>query len=69
LLDALWPGTVVVDNALQRVVSLVRSALAEAGFVDAGRWELDGSQPEQETPDRTPGPVIASRENTLIPAA
>jgi len=40
LLDALWPGTVVVDNALQRVVSLVRSALAEAGFVDAGRWEL-----------------------------
>jgi len=37
LLDALWPGTVVVDNALQRVVSLARSALAEAGFADAVR--------------------------------
>ncbi|HEY9024866.1 MAG TPA: winged helix-turn-helix domain-containing protein [Burkholderiaceae bacterium] len=37
LLDALWPGTVVVDNALQRVVSLARSALAEAGLPDAVR--------------------------------
>ncbi|MGA8006672.1 MAG: winged helix-turn-helix domain-containing protein, partial [Burkholderiales bacterium] len=37
LLDALWPGTVVVDNALQRVVSLARSALAEAGLEDAVR--------------------------------
>jgi DNA-binding winged helix-turn-helix (wHTH) protein/predicted negative regulator of RcsB-dependent stress response len=31
LLDRLWPGTLVVDNALQRVVSLARSALAEGG--------------------------------------
>jgi DNA-binding winged helix-turn-helix (wHTH) protein len=37
LLDALWPGTVVVDNALQRVVSLARSALADAGLADAVR--------------------------------
>ena len=37
LLDALWPGTVVVDNALQRVVSLARGALADAGFADAVR--------------------------------
>lgn len=37
LLDALWPGTVVVDNALQRVVSLARGALAEAGLPDAVR--------------------------------
>ena len=37
LLDALWPGSVVVDNALQRVVSLARSALAEAGLPDAVR--------------------------------
>lgn len=32
LLDTLWPGTVVVDNALQRVVSLARAALAEVGL-------------------------------------
>jgi len=37
LLDALWPGTVVVDNALQRVVSLARSALADAGVPNAVR--------------------------------
>ncbi len=33
----LWPGTVVVDNALQRVVSLARTALAEVGLGDAVR--------------------------------
>jgi DNA-binding winged helix-turn-helix (wHTH) protein len=37
LLDALWPRMVVVDNALQRVVSLARSALDEAGVPDAVR--------------------------------
>ena len=37
LLDALWPGTVVVDNALQRVVSLARGALADLGLADAVR--------------------------------
>lgn len=37
LLDALWPGTIVVDNALQRVVSLARSALAEVGLGEAVR--------------------------------
>jgi DNA-binding winged helix-turn-helix (wHTH) protein len=37
LLDALWPGTVVVDNALQRVVSLARAALAPAGLSNAVR--------------------------------
>lgn len=37
LLDALWAGTVVVDNALQRVVSLARTALAEAGLPEAVR--------------------------------
>ncbi|HET7795529.1 MAG TPA: winged helix-turn-helix domain-containing protein [Rhizobacter sp.] len=37
LLDALWPGTVVVDNALQRVVSLARAALAEVGLGEAVR--------------------------------
>jgi len=37
LLEALWPGAVVVDNAVQRVVSLARSALADIGFADAVR--------------------------------
>jgi DNA-binding winged helix-turn-helix (wHTH) protein len=37
LLEQLWPGTIVVDNALQRVVSLVRNALAEVGLADAVR--------------------------------
>ncbi len=37
LLDALWPGTIVVDNALQRVVSLARAALAEVGLGDVVR--------------------------------
>jgi DNA-binding winged helix-turn-helix (wHTH) protein len=37
LLDALWPGTVVVDNALQRVVSLARAALVDAGLPEAVR--------------------------------
>jgi DNA-binding winged helix-turn-helix (wHTH) protein len=37
LLDALWPGSVVVDNALQRTISLARTALAEAGVNDAVR--------------------------------
>ncbi|WP_298829252.1 winged helix-turn-helix domain-containing protein [uncultured Piscinibacter sp.] len=37
LLEALWPRTIVVDNALQRVVSLARNALAEAGLADAIR--------------------------------
>jgi DNA-binding winged helix-turn-helix (wHTH) protein len=31
LLDALWPGVIVVDSALQRVVSLARSALQQGG--------------------------------------
>lgn len=37
LLEALWPGSIVVDNALQRVVSLARGVLAEAGLPDAVR--------------------------------
>ena len=37
LLEALWPGTIVVDNALQRVVSLARATLADAGLPDAVR--------------------------------
>lgn len=37
LLDALWPSTIVVDNALQRVVSLARGALAEVGLGEAVR--------------------------------
>ncbi|MCL4801438.1 MAG: winged helix-turn-helix domain-containing protein [Burkholderiales bacterium] len=37
LLERLWPGTIVVDNALQRVVSLARSALAAGGARDALR--------------------------------
>lgn len=37
LLDTLWPGSVVVDNALQRVVSLLRGVLAEAGLPEAVR--------------------------------
>jgi DNA-binding winged helix-turn-helix (wHTH) protein/tetratricopeptide (TPR) repeat protein len=37
LLEALWPGTVVVDNALQRVVSLARNALADVGLADVVR--------------------------------
>jgi len=37
LLGALWPGTIVVDNALQRVVSLARAALADVGLGEAVR--------------------------------
>ena len=37
LLDALWPGTIVVDNALQRIVSLARAALANVGLDNAVR--------------------------------
>ncbi|HWH84945.1 MAG TPA: winged helix-turn-helix domain-containing protein [Burkholderiaceae bacterium] len=37
LLEALWPGAIVVDNALQRVVSLARGALAELGLGEAVR--------------------------------
>jgi DNA-binding winged helix-turn-helix (wHTH) protein/ATP/maltotriose-dependent transcriptional regulator MalT len=37
LLEALWPRTIVVDNALQRLVSLARNALADAGLADAVR--------------------------------
>lgn len=37
LLEALWPGTVVVDGALQRVVSLARSALEAGGAKTAIR--------------------------------
>lgn len=37
LLEALWPGSIVVDNALQRVVSLARSALDEVGVGEAVR--------------------------------
>jgi len=37
LLEALWPRTIVVDNALQRVVSLARNALDEAGLADVVR--------------------------------
>ncbi|MBX3605388.1 MAG: winged helix-turn-helix domain-containing protein [Piscinibacter sp.] len=37
LLEALWPRAIVVDNALQRLVSLARNALAEAGLADVVR--------------------------------
>ncbi len=37
LLDALWPGTIVVDGALQRVVSLARAALEQGKARDAIR--------------------------------
>lgn len=37
LLDTLWPDTVVVEGALQRVVSLARSALQKGGARDAIR--------------------------------
>ncbi|MCI0507221.1 MAG: winged helix-turn-helix domain-containing protein [Gammaproteobacteria bacterium] len=37
LLEALWPGMVVVDNVLQRAMSLARGALREAGAGDAIR--------------------------------
>jgi len=37
LLESLWPGTVVVDGALQRVVSLTRSALSQGDARDSIR--------------------------------
>ena len=56
LLEALWPRAIVVDNALQRVVSLARIALTEAGLTDAirtyprhgYRFCLDDDQPVTE---------------------
>ena len=35
LLQELWPGVLVVDSAVQRAVSLARSALASGGLADA----------------------------------
>lgn len=32
LLDHLWPGTVVTENALAQAISAVRAALADAGL-------------------------------------
>jgi len=37
LLDALWPGVVVTESALQRAVSLARTALQQGGLGDALR--------------------------------
>ncbi|MDD3449795.1 MAG: winged helix-turn-helix domain-containing protein, partial [Gammaproteobacteria bacterium] len=37
LLDVLWPGMIVVDSALQRVVSLARTALREGNAESAIR--------------------------------
>ena len=78
LLEALWPGTVVVDNAVQRVVSLARSALADVGFPDAVRTysrygyrfcidncdesTMGGASAEAATEQR-------SKESTPLPAA
>lgn len=68
LLDALWPGTVVVDNAVQRVVSLARSSLAEVGLPDAVRtyprygyrFCLDDCDP--------PGSELSAAAQSLPPA-
>jgi DNA-binding winged helix-turn-helix (wHTH) protein/ATP/maltotriose-dependent transcriptional regulator MalT len=69
LLDALWPGTIVVDNALQRAVSLARNALAEVGVSDAVRtyprhgyrFCFDDSQPAAAAvPDATAAPEQGS---------
>ncbi len=73
LLDALWPGTVVVDNALQRVVSLARAALAEAGLPDAVRtyprhgyrFCFDGTCP----PGSAEAPSTAESPDASIPLA
>jgi len=35
LLDTLWPGVIVTDASLQRVISVLRSALARGGWADA----------------------------------
>jgi len=59
LLDALWPGTIVVDNALQRVVSLARAALAEGGARESLRtysrhgYRFCGEAVEQASPQST----------------
>jgi len=50
--ERLWPGTIVVDNALQRVVSLARSALAAGppGRAREALGELDGEPHHSSTP-------------------
>lgn len=61
LLDALWPGTVVVDNALQRAVSLARAALAEAGLPDAVRtYPRHGYRFHLDDPCRSDGAAAAA---------
>ena len=62
LLENLWPGTIVVDNALQRVVSLARSALADVGLGEAVRtyarhgyrFCLDDCEEAADSADATP---------------
>ncbi|MES2959353.1 MAG: winged helix-turn-helix domain-containing protein [Pseudomonadota bacterium] len=84
LLEALWPRTIVVDNALQRVVSLARNALADAGLADTVRTyprhgyrfcvdDLEASAPARQAPLADPDdPVAAARtacERSDWPAA
>ena len=61
LLDVLWPGTVVVDNALQRAVSLARAALADAGLPDAVRtYPRHGYRFYLDDPRRVDGAATAA---------
>lgn len=65
---AVWCGTVVVDNALQRVVSLARSALAEWGW--AMRCEpapVTGTASASTTVPRPPRAVFRSRQSPARP--
>lgn len=62
LLEALWPRTIVVDNALQRVVSLARNALAEAGVAEAVRtYPRHGYRFQL---DEAPAPAAAADDRT-----
>ncbi|WP_298231291.1 winged helix-turn-helix domain-containing protein, partial [uncultured Azohydromonas sp.] len=64
LLSALWPGSVVVDNALQRSVSLARAALAEAGLAQAvrtyARLGYRFCVPEVGEPERSASAAVAA---------
>ena len=69
LLDALWPNVVVVDNALQRVVSLARSALAEVGLEDAVRtYARHGYRFCIESCDEPAAPTPAGSADSLAEA-
>ncbi|MGD8396482.1 MAG: transcriptional regulator, partial [Candidatus Eiseniibacteriota bacterium] len=80
LLETLWPDVIVADGALQRAVSLARSALRSGGAVDAIRTyarhgyrfcaEVTGERPEEASPEHAqPDDRLANARRAFEAAA